>query len=699
MSNRYVIEALLRPAVELNTAVVSGMAAYVCVQAPWAVALAPTVSYVTAAGFAALAVTRTHQGMKIIRYRRNLRRLTRYVMSTKQIPVSHRRLFLGRGFRWTQKHTQRLQDTLRPEVARYLQPNRFYLGARQLEMLTEHRLPWLGKLLSADTPLNPVRPLPPVGGNPALHGIEPDEKDVTLALGERVGHTVVYGTTRVGKTRLAELLVTQDIRRGEVTIVFDPKGDADLMKRVWAEAHRAGRGDELYIFHLGWPEISARYNAVGRFGRVSEVASRVAGQLSGEGNSAAFREFAWRFVNIIARALVALGERPDYTLIMRYVNNIADLYIRYAEKIIQAQLPALQTQIENNQQVLGEDDVPRNMQGQPDALRIWAIEVALSSEEGKKLYDPILDGLRSAVRYDRTYFDKIVASLLPLLEKLTTGKTAELLSPDYQDIDDTRPIFDWEQIIRKKAVVYVGLDALSDSEVASAVGNSMFADLVSVAGHIYKHGINAGLPGGKEGKSLINLHCDEFNELMGDEFIPLINKGGGAGMQVTAYTQTSSDIEARIGNAAKTAQVQGNFNNLIMLRVRENRTAELLTTQLPQVEIYTKTLVSGHQDTADVNADQDFTSSTQDRVGTVKVPLLEPADIVTLPKGQAFALLEGGQLWKIRMPLPAGDADDVLMPESIEKIAEEMRRSYHSGESWWRDGPALNVPVTGGANG
>ncbi|CHR89857.1 conjugative coupling factor TraD, PFGI-1 class [Enterobacter cloacae] len=699
MSNRYVIEALLRPAVELNTAVVSGMAAYVCVQAPWAVALAPSVSYVTAAGFAALAVTRTHQGMKIIRYRRNLRRLPRYVMSTKQIPVSHRRLFLGRGFRWTQKHTQRLQDTLRPEVARYLQPNRFYLGARQLEMMTEHRLPWLGKLLSADTPLNPVRPLPPVGGNPALHGIEPDEKDVTLALGERVGHTVVYGTTRVGKTRLAELLVTQDIRRGEVTIVFDPKGDADLMKRVWAEAHRAGRGDELYIFHLGWPEISARYNAVGRFGRVSEVASRVAGQLSGEGNSAAFREFAWRFVNIIARALVALGERPDYTLIMRYVNNIADLYIRYAEKIIQAQLPALQTQIENNQQVLGEDDVPRNMQGQPDALRIWAIEVALSSEEGKKLYDPILDGLRSAVRYDRTYFDKIVASLLPLLEKLTTGKTAELLSPDYQDIDDTRPIFDWEQIIRKKAVVYVGLDALSDSEVASAVGNSMFADLVSVAGHIYKHGINAGLPGGKEGKSLINLHCDEFNELMGDEFIPLINKGGGAGMQVTAYTQTSSDIEARIGNAAKAAQVQGNFNNLIMLRVRENRTAELLTTQLPQVEIYTKTLVSGHQDTADVNADQDFTSSTQDRVGTVKVPLLEPADIVTLPKGQAFALLEGGQLWKIRMPLPAGDADDVLMPESIEKIAEEMRRSYHSGESWWRDGPALNVPVTGGANG
>lgn len=696
MSNRYVIEALLRPAVELNTAVVAGVAAYVCVQAPWAVALAPSVSYVTASGFAVLSVVRARQGMKILRYRRNLTRLPRYVMSAGQIPVSRQRLFLGRGFRWTQKHTQRLQDTLRPEVAKYLQPGWLYQIARWLEMRTEHSAPGLGKLLRTDSPLNPVRPLPPVGGNPVLHGIEPNEQDVWLTLLERVGHTIVYGTTRVGKTRLAELLVTQDIRRGEVTIVFDPKGDADLMKRVWAEAHRAGRGDALYIFHLGWPEISARYNAVGRFGRVSEVASRVAGQLSGEGNSAAFREFAWRFVNIIARALVALGERPDYTLIMRYVNNIADLYIRYAEKVIREQLPSLQAQIQNNEQVLGDDDVPRNMQGQPDAVRIWSIEVALSSEEGKQLYDPILDGLRSAVRYDRTYFDKIVASLLPLLEKLTTGKTAELLAPDYLDMSDSRPIFDWEQIIRKKAVVYIGLDALSDSEVASAVGNSMFADLVSVAGHIYKHGIHAGLPGEGESKVPINLHCDEFNELMGDEFIPLINKGGGAGMQVTAYTQTSSDIEARIGNAAKTAQVQGNFNNLIMLRVRENRTAELLTTQLPQVEIYTKTLVSGHQDT-DISAGQDFTSSTQDRVGTVKVPLLEPADVVTLPKGQAFALLEGGQLWKIRMPLPAGDVDDKLMSQSIAKIAEEMRRNYHSGEAWWNDAPVI-VP-TGGERG
>ncbi|MDE9536638.1 type IV conjugative transfer system coupling protein TraD [Xenorhabdus bovienii] len=685
MSRRYVVEALLRPAVELNTAVVSVVAAFVCIRAPWAIALAPSVSYVMASGFTVLAMIRTWQGIQVIRYRRNLRRLPRYQMSTRQIPVSHKQLFLGRGFRWQQKHTQRLQDTRRPEVERFVQPSRIYQFARALERRTEYRWPTLSALLRKDSPFNPVRPLPPVGGNPAIHGIEPQEADVFMDLRERVGHTLVMGTTRVGKTRLAELLITQDIRRGEVVIVFDPKGDADLLRRIWAEAHRVGRGNELSLFHLGWPEISARYNAVGRFGRVSEVASRLAGQLSGEGNSAAFREFAWRFVNIVARALVALGHRPDYQLITRYVNNISELYQRYATKVMEDRMPALLSQINHYLGTLKEKDVPRNMQGQPDALRLWAMEMTLSSDAGKQLYDPILDGLRSAVRYDRTYFDKIVASLLPLLEKLTTGKIAELLSPDYLNMADLRPIFDWEQVIRKNGIVYIGLDALSDSDVASAVGNSMFADLVSVAGQIYKYGMNAGLPVRHDGKLAINLHCDEFNELMGDEFIPLINKGGGAGMQVTAYTQTSSDIEARIGSPAKTAQVMGNFNTLIMLRVRDNRTAELLTSQLPEMEIYSKTLVSGHSDIADVEQGQDFTSSTQDRVGTVKTPLVTPAEMINLPKGQAFALLEGGQLWKIRMPLPTGDNDDALMPANLLNIAEQMRRYYRTSESWWEE--------------
>jgi len=687
MAQTQPVEVLLRPAVELYTAAVCAGAAFLSVVAPWALALNPVLGIGSALAFTLFGSIRLHQALGILRYRRNIRRLPRYVMTSRDVPVSQQRLFIGRGFQWEQKHTHRLMQTYRPEFRRYAEPTPAYLLARRLEERLEFApfpLSHLTRLTSWDVPLNPVRPLPPVGGLPRLHGIEPDEVDVSLPLGERVGHSLVLGTTRVGKTRLAELFITQDIRRRnvlgehEVVIVFDPKGDADLLKRMYVEAKRAGREREFYVFHLGWPDISARYNAVGRFGRISEVATRIAGQLSGEGNSAAFREFAWRFVNIIARALIELGQRPDYLLIQRHVINIDALFIEYAQHYFAKTEPKAWEIIVQLEARLNDKNIPRNMIGREK--RVVALEQYLSQARN---YDPVLDGLRSAVRYDKTYFDKIVASLLPLLEKLTSGKIAQLLAPNYADLADPRPIFDWMQIIRKRAVVYVGLDALSDAEVAAAVGNSMFSDLVSVAGHIYKFGIDDGLPGARAGDKVpINLHADEFNELMGDEFIPMINKGGGAGIQVTAYTQTLSDIEARIGNRAKAGQVVGNFNNLFMLRVRETATAELLTRQLPKVEVYTTTVVSGATDSSDIRGATDFTSNTQDRISMSSVPMIEPSHVVSLPKGQCFALIQGGNLWKVRMPLPAPDPDEA-MPKDLQQLAGYMRQSYTETGQWW----------------
>lgn len=684
MSQKHILESKLRPAVEFYTAWTCFGAAALCVHSPWAVALAPSMGYAAGGAYGLIGCWRFKQGVDVLKYRRNLKRLPLYEMTSAQIPVSKKHLFMGKGFEWTRTHTQRLMDAQDPLVARFVENSKMFKAARTLERKYEGTSSWLSgvaKLTRKDSPWNPVRPLPPVGGSAFIHGVEPNEKDAFLPVSERVGHTLVVGTTRVGKTRLAEVYVTQDIHRGDVTIMFDPKGDADLLKRMYMECKRAGREKEFYVFHLGYPEISARYNAIGRFGRISEVAGRVSGQLSGEGNSAAFREFAWRFVNIIAKALVELGHRPDYTQIARHVVNIDELFIEYAqiafERAGHTNAWEIIVELENK---LNDKNIPRNMQGRDK--RVVAVEQYIAQTA---FFDPVMDGLRSAVRYDRTYFDKIVASLLPLLEKLTTGKTAELLAPNYLDMTDSRPIFDWMQIIRKRGVVYVGLDAMSDSTVASAVGNSMFADLVSVAGHIYKYGVDdEGVPGGSnEDKIPINLHADEFNELMGDEFIPLINKGGGAGMQVTAYTQTISDIEARIGNAAKAGQVVGNFNTLQMLRVRETKTAELLTKQLQKVNVLTNTLVSGATDTSDPDSATDFTSSAQDRVGATSVPLLEPAHIVKLPKGQMFSLQEGGQLWKVRMPLPKPDPDENL-PDSLQELAASMRKDYNENAgSWW----------------
>ncbi len=74
--------------------------------------------------------------------------------------------------------------------------------------------------------------------------------------------------------------------------------------------------------------------------------------------------------------------------------------------------------------------------------------------------------------------------------------------------------------------------------------------------------------------------------------------------------------------------------------------------------------------------------------------MLSPADLVQLPKGQAFALIEGGQLYKIRMPLPDSSQDPV-MPQNLEAIAREMEQLYARPVDATHDG----LTVERGSNG
>ena len=69
-----------------------------------------------------------------------------------------------------------------------------------------------------------------------------------------------------------------------------------------------------------------------------------------------------------------------------------------------------------------------------------------------------------------------------------------------------------------------------------------------------------------------------------------------------------------------------------------------------------------------------FTSNTQDRVSTQTVPLLDEGHLMQLPRGQAFVLMSGGQLYKVQFP-EVRDPPDRL-PSPLEPIARDMARRY-----------------------
>ena len=368
------LEALLRPPIEWWSSLGCAFASFLLYFWPGKFFLTPQIGFSLGTLIAFISVKRFIEGCHIVDYRKNLKRLPFYALSSAQIPFTGHTLFLGKGFLWKPIHTQRLYDCQQKEAQPYL------------------KLSWLDRL----------RPLPNVGGNSILHGVELKEQHVTLNLSERVGHTLVLGTTRVGKTRLLELLVAQDIHRGDTVIVFDPKGDADLLRRIYFEAKRCGREHEFYIFHLGFPEFSARYNPIGNFARITEVANRVANQLPGSGESAAFKEFGWRFVNIIAKALVALGRKPDYKQIQRYILAIDPLLLDYC----QVWLPTLDPQWKSAVKKLEDEIDQRSL---PPHLRTRSpyLIAMVNYIQRNQFYDPIADGLCSAFNYDKTYFDKI----------------------------------------------------------------------------------------------------------------------------------------------------------------------------------------------------------------------------------------------------------------------------------------------------
>ena len=170
------IEALLRPPIELYTAAVALAGVVVCIAVPDSLLLPAAVARGLAVVLALIGVWRAYQGLTILRYQYRLRRTPSYRLPNTELPVSHQRLFLGRGFRWSQRHAQRLRDALRPSADCYRRP------------------PVLSRLLKRSPPNEG-------GGLPALHGVALKDQAVWMNLADRVGHTLVLGTTRVAISR------------------------------------------------------------------------------------------------------------------------------------------------------------------------------------------------------------------------------------------------------------------------------------------------------------------------------------------------------------------------------------------------------------------------------------------------------------------------------------------------------------------
>lgn len=521
--------------------------------------------------------------------------------------------WLGRGFKWTQRHAEiarqimgRSPDEIKgpptflPDfVLKAIQPPDF-------EPLKEDAI-----------------------GVPWIHGICPDEVDMVLPIEALPGHTLVVGTTRSGKTRLYELLTTQIVHAGKVLLIIDPKGDKDWENRVRRECERAGR--KFLYFHPAHPSKSIRMNPLANWNTTGEPATRIGQLIDAEGTFAAF---AWKTLFRIMRAQVADGSMPTIKAAKEYVQRGVEPLL---ERLIEKKLFALEGSSWSND--LRSAPAPQQ-RGKVSPIKSERLETMIAKFERLKISDEAIESLIAMVNHSKEHYSKMIQVLEPILEMLGSDELGKMLSPDPLDLDDTRPIYDTQKIIEENAVLYIGLDSLSNKIVGSAIGSIFLADFASAMGATYNFG---------KAKD-VYLIIDEAAEVMNEQGNQLLNKAGGAGLKAFIATQTIADFDVVFGNNARTKQALGNLNNIICLRVKDPDMAEWIAKSFGTT-VAREVRVSHSTGSGSSSSFTEFSGSTGRSLNEVDTPFVS-ADLLTrLPGLQYFAFLAGSTLLKGRLPI------------------------------------------------
>lgn len=530
-------------------------------------------------------------------------------------------LWLGKGFLWEKHHSQRLYDLRRAEQKNVMPPE------------------WYSKLRGTFFDQQPKD----TAGLPWIHGVGDKEEDIHLPFSLLEGNSLILGTTGSGKSTLLRIIAAACIRRGDCVILLDPKGDKSLVDALKVSCENTpGRENDFVYFHSAFAQKSVRYDVMANFDRVTSLASRISNQIPSKTGSDQFVAFSWRVLLVNSQLLVAAGERPTIARIRRYVEGgiepllervLATYFDEYGPKNWRAKTAPLEEDAK-------EGKIAKPSRSTPDRIAAYVEyykkEIALvhpsdTIEAGINLYT-----------HDRSHYGKMISSLMPTLAMLDAGELGGLLSPKYDDIDDQRPVFNSDKVVEGNKVMYIGLDALSDSVVSSAIGSIIVSDLASVAGARYNYG---------DGKPRrITLIIDEANEVVSAPFHQLASKGRGSGFTLWAASQTIPDYIARLGSQDKALSALGNFNNLITLRIKDAITCEFVAEQIG------KAFVDSMQFGLNTSAQSDttltgFTGGENVSLSDKLIEVVPPDMFGMLPNHQYFALLAGGKLYKGRQPV------------------------------------------------
>lgn len=545
----------------------------------------------------------------------------------KAMPKMGGNLWLGRGWRWNPVHTSMAYE-LRKRTPEEIYPPKWWLKAMK-------------------APVDPYE----ARGIPWIHGLNGKEEDVLIPLKAFKGHCAIIATTGAIKTRLAALIISQLVARGDTVIILDPKGDKDLREIARTACVQAGDPGKFLMLHPAFASDSVRLDLLKNWDRTSQVASRL-GLVLGAGEDDSFAAFCWSAVHRITNGLKFVGERASLLKLKRCMEsrtNVEGLALRMMRKYFTEERPDLLDRCREEQnKSMAEAKKPNKLVTQTSIPELTGMVQVFKTDVAEKHDD--ISGIVNILDSSQEWFGKMINSILPLLIKLTTDDLKGLLSPDYDDVEDNRPIMDGKRIVEGRHVLYVGTDALADVTIGKAVSAMLIAETAAVSAEIYNHGLEL-----EEGESAddrrIHIFVDEWGDAMCEPLVQQANKGRGAGVHLWAMGQTFSDLVVAFGNdTASAKRFMGNMNNLICGAIQDPETLEMISQQFSMTTIKTMTEGKGHGGKTD-DGGLEFSSNRSASLGEVEVPLMSIDILKNLEDLHYVALVNRSQTFKGRIPV------------------------------------------------
>lgn len=235
--------------------------------------------------------------------------------------------YLGQGFAWTPIQTQRCYELLKLDWSEISQFEPFFTKLKKRNLLIAKALKdkehdsFVKKFKELKTVAFSPLPKKNDKGQKWIHGLSEKIEDISIPANWFNGHLLILGTTGSGKTRLADLLCTQCIMRGEALIIIDPKGDKEMLcnarnaaityRNYVKETTGVDIGQNFFYFHPADPANSVRLNLLANSTRDTDIATRITNLIpSSTGGFDPFTAFGWLAINSIVQALLYIGKSP-----------------------------------------------------------------------------------------------------------------------------------------------------------------------------------------------------------------------------------------------------------------------------------------------------------------------------------------------------------------------------------------------------